>query len=328
MTDLREPLTDAALDIESIRIRPLSGHTGAEILGVDIAQPLSRSAQRCIADALDTWKVVFFRDQHLGHAEQISFTRQFGALTYAHPHDSSPPDGFPEIYTVSPERFAAQYGFTDEAARKRIRRRYSYTNEWHTDVTPAVNPPAASVLRADVVPEYGGDTTFTNLVAAYDDLSAPLRGFLDTLWAEHRYGAGVARRGIPFDQSFGGKQLVAHHPVVRVHPNTGERALFVSPTFTSKILGLSERESRALLEFLFEHIVRPKFTVRFSWAPGSVAFWDNRATAHLGPQDIDHLDVDRVLHRTTIIGEIPESVDGEQSKLIEGDVFEAIPIFD
>ncbi len=271
---------------------------------------------------------MFFRDQQLGHREQIAFARQFGDLTYAHPYDIDPPEGFPEIYTISPERFAEQYGFTGEAAKK-LRRRYSYTNEWHTDVTPAINPPAASVLRADVVPAFGGDTTFSNSNAAYEGLSEPFRAFLDGLQAEHRYGANLARKGFePRGGNITGKnQLVAHHPVVRVHPITGERGLYVTPGFTHHIVGLSHEESRQILDYLFAHIANPKYTVRFHWEPGSVAFWDNRITAHLGPQDIDHLDVQRVLHRVTLIGEIPVGPDGRESTLIEGEPFKSIPIF-
>jgi alpha-ketoglutarate-dependent taurine dioxygenase len=325
MTDLIDVST--AVETDVIQVKPLSGHTGAEISGIDISKQLTAVEQDAIQAALNKWKVVFFRDQHIGHAEQIAFTRQFGDLTYAHPHDDNPPEDFPEIYTVSPARFAAQYGFTDDASVAYIRKRYSYTNDWHTDVTPVVNPPAASVLRADVVPDFGGDTTFTNLVAAYEGLSAPFREFLDGLRAEHRYGAGLARKGNAIDPSIGGRKLISHHPVVRVHPLTGERGLFVSPGFTSRILGLSEEESREVLNFLFTHITKPTYTVRFRWAPGSVAFWDNRATSHLGPQDIDHLDVERVLHRTTIIGEIPVGVDGRESVSIEGDLFKAIPLF-
>ncbi len=325
MTDLIE--AKAAIDSSEIAVKPLSGHTGAEIFGIDISTPLTDVEQDVIQTALDRWKVVFFRNQSIDHAQQIAFTRQFGDLTYAHPHDDNPPEDFPEIYTVSPARFAAQYGYFDDDSVAFIRKRYSYTNDWHTDVTPVVNPPSASVLRAEVVPEFGGDTQFTNLVAAYEGLSTPFREFLDGLRAEHRYGAGVSRRGTAIDPSLGGRQLVSHHPVVRVHPHTGERALFVSPGFTSRILGLSEEESKGILELLFAHITKPTYTVRFRWAPGSVAFWDNRATAHVGPQDIDHLDVDRVLHRTTIIGEIPVGVDGRESTAIEGELFQAIPLF-
>lgn len=324
MTDLQQRPAPAG----EITVRPLSGHTGAEVLGVDISRPLDAATLDLITATLNRWKVVFFRDQTIGHAEQIAFARQFGELTYAHPYDTSPPDGHPEIYTVDPERFAAQYGIEGEAA-KRIRRRYSYTNDWHTDVTPAVNPPAASVLRADVVPEFGGDTTFTNLVAAYEGLSEPLQRFAETLWAEHRYGASLVRKGLAGSSAVTEKnRLVARHPVVRVHPVTGEKALFVNDGFTSRIVGIERDESRGLLDLFLEQATKPQYTVRFKWEPGSVAFWDNRVTSHLGPQDIDHLDVDRTLHRVTLIGEVPVGVDGRESQLIEGAPFQAAPIFD
>jgi taurine dioxygenase len=330
MTDLLPDQELAPLDSlaplhRAIEVHPLSGHTGAEISGIDISTPLNALERGVIDDALATWKVVVFRDQHIDHAQQIAFARQFGELTHAHPYDNDPPEGFPEIFTVSPERFAKQYGITGEAA-KQLRKRYSYTNDWHTDVTPAVNPPAASVLRADVVPEYGGDTTFTNLVAAYEGLSAPLRGLLDGLDAEHRYGASFARRGVPTTSVINDNPLIANHPVVRVHPTTGERGLFVNDGFTSKILGLHPDESAALLALLLEHVTRPAYTVRIRWAPGTVAFWDNRVTSHLGPQDIDHLDVERVLHRVTLIGEVPVGVDGRDSVLVAGQPFESLPI--
>ncbi len=326
MTDLLPDPTRSELD-PRVRVRPLSGHTGAEISGIDISTPLTEAEQAVVADALATWKVVFFRDQPIGHVEQIAFTRHFGELTYAHPYDDDPPEGFPEIYTVSPERFAKQYGF-DEQAAKKLRKRYSYSNDWHTDVTAAVNPPAASVLRADVVPEYGGDTSFTNLVAAYEGLSAPLQNFVDGLDAEHRYGASLARKepGSGVNAVTGKAPLVARHPVVRVHPVTKERGLFVNPGFTSKIVGVRPEESQKILELLFDHITKDTYTVRFHWEPGSVAFWDNRVTAHLGPQDIDHLDVDRVLHRVTLIGDVPVGVDGRESVLVEGAPFRTLPV--
>jgi alpha-ketoglutarate-dependent taurine dioxygenase len=242
MTDLAEtpvaPTSGTALS-GTATVHPLSGHTGAEIRGVDLSAPLPHEHHKAITQALHRWKVVFFREQHIGHAEQIAFAQQFGELTYAHPYDDDPPEGFPEIYTVDPERFAAQYGYTGEAAKK-LRRRYSYTNDWHTDVTAAVNPPAGSVLRAEVVPEFGGDTTFTNLVAAYEGLSEPVQRFVDGLRAEHRYGSGLARKG----GAAGGNgvternPLIAQHPVVRVHPDTGERGLFVNEGFTSRIVGV------------------------------------------------------------------------------------------
>jgi alpha-ketoglutarate-dependent taurine dioxygenase len=311
-----------------VAVHPIAGRIGAEISGVDISQPLDSSTVATIEDALDRWKVVFFRNQHLDHAAQIAFGRQFGELTYAHPHDDHPPEGHPEIYTVDPRRFERRFGI--ERKELEAQRRYSYTSGWHTDVTPAHNPPAGSILRADVVPSYGGDTTFTNLVAAYEGLSAPVRAFVDTLRAEHRYGANYSgqRRGrAGFSDRIEKNSLVSNHPVVRVHPRTGERALFVNPGFVDHILDVEPVESRWILDHLFAELTRPEYTVRFRWEPGSVAFWDNRATAHLGPQDLGHLDVERVLHRVTLIGEVPVGPDGRESELVEGVPFVSTPVF-
>jgi taurine dioxygenase len=196
-------------------------------------------------------------------------------------------------------------------------------------VTPAINPPAASILRAEVVPAYGGDTTFTNLIAAYEGLSEPVQAFIETLRAEHRYGADWQGLAAPAD--YGGKfkehSLVSHHPVVRVHPRTGEKALYVNPNFVDHILDVSPIESRWILGHLFNELIRPEYTVRFRWDRGSVAFWDNRATAHVAPHDLDHIDVERVLHRVTLIGEIPVGPDGRESELIEGVPFVETPVF-
>ena len=313
-----------------VEVRPAAGRIGAEIRGLDISQPLDGERVEAIRRALYTWKVVFFRNQTLDHSAQIRFARQFGDLTYAHPHDDTPPDGHPEIYTVDPRRFSQRFG--TNLAQEEEFRKYSYTSGWHTDVTPAVNPPAGSILRADVVPPYGGDTTFTNLVAAYQGLSAPVKAFVDSLRAEHRYGAnwsGLPRpRAGGYSERFDKNSLVAHHPVVRVHPHTGERALFVNPVFVERILDVSPIESRWILQHLFDELIRPEYTVRFRWEAGSVAFWDNRATAHLGPQDLGHLDVERVLHRVTLIGETPVGPDGRQSELIEGVPFVSTPVFE
>jgi alpha-ketoglutarate-dependent sulfate ester dioxygenase len=309
-----------------IRVNPVAGLIGAEIDGVDISRPLDDEAVEVIKQALDTWRVVFFRGQHLDHAAQIAFGRQFGELTYAHPHDDAPPESYPEIYTVDARRFQQQYGIDDEPKI----RKYSYTSGWHTDVTPAINPPAGSILRADIIPGYGGDTSFTNLVAAYEGLSEPVKRFVDTLRAEHRYGAnwsGLPRSRSGYSERIEQNALVSHHPVVRVHPRTGEKGLFVNPVFTDHILDVSPVESRLILGYLFDEITRPEYTVRFRWQPGSVAFWDNRATSHLGPQDLGHLNVERVLHRVTLIGEIPVGPDGRESDLIEGTKFVSKPVF-
>ncbi|MFZ3555112.1 TauD/TfdA dioxygenase family protein [Streptomyces sp. BH055] len=312
----------SSVTTSTLTVRPIAGHIGADITGIDLALPLSPEEVAQVREALLRWKVVFFRDQDLDHAAQIDFARRFGELTYAHPHDEAPPEGHPEIFTIDPKRYEQRY--KDGLQRQRAKRKYSYFGGWHTDVTPAVNPPAASILRAETVPEYGGDTTWTNTVAAYEGLSAPVRAFVDGLRAEHRYGGDEPPTGDSgYARRVNDNLLVAHHPVVRVHPETGERALFVSPGFVSHILDVTPRESRALLTLLYEQLTRPEYTVRFRWEPGSVAFWDNRATAHLAPNDLDHLDVERRLHRVTLIGDIPVGPDGRESELISGKPFTA-----
>ncbi len=305
-----------------ITVRPVAGHIGADITDVDLAQPLSESDLQTVREALHRHKVVFFRGQTLDHATQIAFARQFGELTYAHPHDDTPPEDHPEIFTIDPTRFEERYGANFLAEYRK--RQYSYFDGWHTDVTAAVNPPAGSILRAERVPEFGGDTTWTNLVAAYQGLSAPLRAFVDTLRAEHRYGGGRKVEGdSEYAKRINDNLLVAVHPVVRVHPETGERALFVNPGFTSHIVDVHPSESKRLLELLYAEITRPEYTVRFRWEPGHVAFWDNRATAHLAPRDLAHLDVERRLHRVTLIGDIPVGPDGRPSELLSGRPFTA-----
>ncbi|WP_327066336.1 TauD/TfdA family dioxygenase [Kitasatospora sp. NBC_01250] len=303
-------------------VRPVAGHIGADIDGVDLARPLPAEAVDTIKQALHRHKVVFFRGQHLDHAAQIAFARQFGELTYAHPHDDAPPQAHPEIFTVDPRRFEERYGknFRDEYRK----RQYSYVDGWHTDVTAAVNPPAGSILRAETVPEVGGDTHWTNLVAAYEGLSAPVRAFVDTLRAEHRYGGGRPVEGEgEYARRINDNLLVAVHPVVRVHPETGERALFVNPVFTSHIVDVTAVESRRILDLLHAEITRPEYTVRLRWEAGHVAFWDNRVTAHLAPRDLEHLDVERRLHRVTLIGDTPVGPDGRESELVAGRPFTA-----
>jgi alpha-ketoglutarate-dependent sulfate ester dioxygenase len=302
-------------------VKQIAGYIGAEISGIDISQPLRAAELEIIHKALYAHRVIFFRDQDLDHASQIAFGRQFGELTYAHPHDEAPPTGFPEIFTIDPRRYEDRYG--KDFAQQNRKRQYSYFSGWHTDVTAAVNPPAASILRAEVVPEIGGDTTWTNLVAAYNGLSAPLRSFVDGLRAEHRYGGSAKVDDGAYAKRVNDNLLVAEHPVVRVHPVTGEKGLFVNPGFTSHVAGVSPSESKAILDLLYAEITRPEYTVRFRWEPGSVAFWDNRATAHLAPRDLEHLDVQRTLHRVTIVGDTPVGPDGRESTLLAGRPFTA-----
>jgi taurine dioxygenase len=326
MVTTQQALTQQALAQQTpagtITVRRVAGHIGADISGVDLSEPLDERGIQQITDALHRYKVIFFRGQRLDHAAQIAFGRQFGELTYAHPHDDAPPEGHPEIFTVDPDRYNKRYG--EGYVKETKRRQYSYFTGWHTDVTAAVNPPAASILRAETVPEFGGDTSWTNLVSAYEGLSAPVKAFVDTLRAEHRYGGSEKPSGGgAYAQRVNDNLLVAIHPVVRVHPVTGERAVFVNPGFTSHIVDVTARESKAILDLLYSEITRPEYTVRLRWEPGTVAFWDNRATAHLAPRDIEHLDVKRTLHRITLIGDRPVGPDGRESELVSGRPFTA-----
>jgi len=295
-----------------IEVKQVAGFIGAEISGVDLNQPLEDGAIQEIRQALLQWKVIFFRGQNIDHAAQIAFTSRFGEVTYAHPHEDEPIAGFEQILPIDRSRYERRNGL----------QRSSYENRWHTDVTAVVNPPAGSILRAVNVPNFGGDTQWTNLVAAYEGLSAPVRELADKLKAEHRFNAGgFLPSNSKFVERITANPLVSIHPVVRVHPETGERALFVNPGFTSRILDVSRQESDLLLELFFNQITKPAYTTRFRWNNGDIAFWDNRATAHLAPQDLDHIEVERVLYRTTIKGDVPVGVDGFRSQVVEGEAF-------
>jgi alpha-ketoglutarate-dependent sulfate ester dioxygenase len=304
----------------SIKVRRLAGYIGAEISGVDISQPLGEDVVAQVRQALLANRVIFFRDQRLDHQSQIAFARQFGEVTHAHPHEDTPPEDAPEILTVDRSRYEKKYGVTYR--EQYAKRRTSYFSGWHTDVTAAVNPPAASILRAETVPEFGGDTQWTNLIAAYEGLSEPLQRLADGLIAQHRFLAGYTEgKENGFTKRISANLLISNHPVVRIHPETQERALYVNPGFTDHILGVSAVESRRLLDLFYEQIVRSEYTVRFHWEPGSVAFWDNRSTAHLAPTDLDHLNVERVMHRVTLVGDWPVGPTGFTSEIVEGKPF-------
>ncbi|WP_250536630.1 TauD/TfdA family dioxygenase [Caballeronia sp. AZ10_KS36] len=292
-----------------IEVRPLSAHIGAEISGVDLTRALQPAEVAAIRAALLKWRVVFFREQFLTHEQHVAFSAQFGELTVGHPVFGHV-EGHPELYSISKFRKATR--FEGQALLR------PWTG-WHTDVTAAVNPPFASILRGVTIPPYGGDTQWTNLVIAYEKLSATLRAFVDGLRGIHRFAPPQGASGTDaFAKAVNEHTLVSEHPLVRVHPETGERALYVSPGFLKSIVGLTPRESQALLELLWEHVTRPEFTIRFKWEPGSIAFWDNRTTAHLAPTDIFDLDFDRQLYRTTLVGDVPVGPDGKRSVAIEG----------
>jgi alpha-ketoglutarate-dependent taurine dioxygenase len=305
MTDTtRRDETALGLDV-----RPMAGHIGAEILGVDLSQPLDAATVAEIRSTLLRWKVVFFRDQDITQPQHIAFGRLFGEVTPAHP---TLPAAFPEF----PEILLLGRGNEFMKDGPRIESR------WHTDVTFVPNPPMASILRGIVIPPYGGDTQFANLAVAYEQLSPEVQRFIDGLHAVHHNVLPLARGEMPsgLANKFASSDLRAVHPVVRVHPETGEKVVFVNPNFTSHIVELSRQEGRHVLAMLYEHMTNPSFTVRFRWQPGSIAFWDNRATAHLVPTDVPS-EFERTMQRITVAGDVPVGVDGSSSYALAGETF-------
>lgn len=311
----QEPASGPAAEGSGITVRRVAGYIGAEIGGVDLASGLNPAEVAAVRAALLEHKVVFFRDQQLDPAQHLAFGRLFGEVTPAHPTLPSLP-GHPEVLQLSTEDYAAEYGGGTDGPL--------IENLWHTDVTFVHNPPLGSILRAVDVPAAGGDTGWTNLVAAHQALSEPVRRFVAGLRAVHRNHLPVeqgSHAGRELAARFGSTPYATVHPVVRVHPETGERALFVNPNFTSHVVGLSNRESRRLLDLLYEVIGDPRFTVRFHWEPGSVAFWDNRATAHLASFDLPPRGGRRVMQRITLAGDVPVGPDGTISETYQGGRF-------
>ena len=224
-------------DTDQIKITPLSVHTGAELSGVDLCRPLTTAQISQIRQALLQWRVIFFRDQELTHAQHVSLAKQFGKPTPAHVVFGSDSE-YPEIYPVVKHR-------TAQAGNVTVRRAWT---GWHTDITAAINPPSASILRSVVLPPYGGDTQWINMIKAFQALSPPMQEFLSSLRAVHQY----RRASSPEDKSayndlIDAKAMVSEHPLVTVHPETSERTLFVNAAYVDHIVGLTPRESELSL---------------------------------------------------------------------------------
>lgn len=276
-----------------LEVRPLSGHIGAEIFGTDLGGHLDHHTVEQIRAALLRWRVVFFRDQRISQDQHVAFGRLFGQVTPAHPTLPAAFPEHPEILLLD-----QQSDHREQAA--------AIQSLWHTDVTFLDAPPMASILRGVRVPDYGGDTQWVNTVIAYERLSTPIKVAIEGLHARHVNRVHLKRGEVSptLREQFQSQELSAIHPVVRVHPETGERALFVNPTFTDHIVELSRTESRHLLAMLYEHMSDAEFTVRFRWRPDSIAFWDNRATMHLAPTDVPE-GARRSMQRITLAGDVP-----------------------
>lgn len=282
----------------SLDVTRLSATIGGVVHGVDVSRPLEPETVAAVRQALVEHKVVFFPGQPVEPGRLVALGQAFGELTLAHPVMPGL-DGHPEVLEVDATRSRADPRYRDE-----------YENDtWHADVTFMPTPPLGSLLAAKVVPAAGGDTVFADQQAAYLGLSAPMRTLVDGLRAVHHGGSSFARflRTNPDGGVWDGRRFTelepVEHPVVRTHPESGRRGLFVNPTFTSHIVGVSRRESDALLRLLYEHATSPEYLVRHRWSAGDIAFWDNRSTLHYAVRDYG--EQHRLMHRVTIRGDRP-----------------------
>ncbi len=248
------------MNYETISVSPLSPHIGAEIGRIDLTKPLSNRQVEDVHNALIENQVIFFRDQPIDVPTLKAFGRLFGKL---HIHPMKGMEEHPEVRKLHAD-----------ANSKHVS-----GEEWHTDMSCAPVPPLGSILYLHTLPPIGGDTIFASMYAAYDALSPPMQKFLEGLTATHDGALAFGR----FDPN--GKYPIASHPVIVRHPVSGRKVIFVNRGFTARINELSPAESAALLAYLYQHVEKPDFQIRFRWQKHSIAFWDNRCTQHLAIWD-------------------------------------------
>jgi taurine dioxygenase len=273
-----------------LEVRKLTPALGAVVESFDLARDHDDASIAAVREALDENLVIFFERQTITPEQQRDFAAKFGSL-YVHPLYPGQA-GLPEIMVL-------EYDET----------RKGHNDVWHTDVTYIQTPPQASLLYSEIVPELGGDTLWSNNYLAYEALSEPLKELAGRLHAVHDFSKafkperfaqyGIADRAAKAYE----ENPPVRHPVVRTNPKTGRKALFVNENFTSHIADVSERESRAILDFLLQHTNQPEFQVRWTWKPGTVAFWDNRWTQHYALAD--YFPHHRRMRRATILGDRP-----------------------
>ncbi|MFK3797257.1 MULTISPECIES: taurine dioxygenase [unclassified Pseudomonas] len=275
----------------SLHITPLSSALGAQISGVDLSRDLTAKQRDAIEQALLKHQVLFFREQPITPQQQARFAAQFGDL-HTHPIYPNVPEQ-PEVMVLD----TAVTDVRDNAI-------------WHTDVTFLPTPALGAVLSAKQLPTYGGDTLWASGIAAFEALSAPLRALLDGLTATHDFTRsfplerfGTTAEDLARWEETRRKNPPLSHPVIRTHPVSGRKALFVNDGFTTRINELESAESEAILKLLFAHATRPEFTIRWRWQVNDVAMWDNRVTQHYAVDD--YRPQRRVMHRATILGDVP-----------------------
>lgn len=283
------------MEYQTIKVRPIAGALGAEISGVDLAAPLGNQTFTEIHQAFMQYQVVFFRDQNLTPEQHMAFSAKFGPLQVI-PFVKGM-DQYPEIIPVVKEA-------TEE-------RTYNFGGKWHSDLSFQERPPLGSALYALEVPAYGGDTMWVNMYTAYERLSPGLRRLLDGMTAIHSARRSYGPQGqfknddIQSMRIQNGEEALTEqeHPVVRTHPETGRKCLFINPVYTIRFKDMTEEESKPLLDFLQERSIAPENACRFRWTPNTLALWDNRCTQHLALNDYDGQR--REMRRTTITGDRP-----------------------
>jgi taurine dioxygenase len=290
-------------------VRKLTAHIGAEITGLRPDLDLDAETIAAVREALNEHKALVFRGVSLDDVGQQRFAGYFGPLTSAHPTVPAV-DGKPNVLPVDSED--------------------GRVNHWHTDVTFVLNPPQASTLRSIIVPPYGGETLIANTGAAYRDLPGPLQALADSLWAVHTndYDYAVPPESLNETERerraiFLSTKYETAHPVVRVHPLTGERNLFIGG-FAQRIVGLSKGESKDILRLLQHYVTRPENILRVSWEPGQLVLFDNRITQHYAIDNYD--DAPRRLNRVTVAGDVPTGIDGRPSYSVKGDASHYTPV--
>ncbi|KAA1250095.1 TauD/TfdA family dioxygenase [Mycobacterium simiae] len=286
---------------DAIAVKKLGSRIGAQVDGIRLGGDLDPATVAEIRAALLAHKVIFFRDQHhLDDQQQLAFAGLLGTPV-GHPAAMAALPNAPIITPINSE--------------------YGKANRWHTDVTFAANYPAASILRAITLPGYGGSTLWANTATAYAALPEALQCLVERLWALHTNRYDYTSTEVlttaqqAFHQSFQAPDFQTEHPVVRVHPETGERTLLAGG-FVRSLVGLDSHESIVLFELLQRRITLPENTIRWNWAPGDVAIWDNRATQHRAVDDYD--DQHRLMHRVTLMGDVPVDVHGQRSRVVSG----------
>lgn len=289
----------SAAEAAGPEITPMARTIGAEIGGVDLTAPLSKTQKDGIYQALLDWKVIFFRDQDLTPEQHLTFARNFGDLEI-HPFAPKHPD-HPEVLPI-----------------RHWREGPGFENIWHSDVTWRLEPSLGSVLRCIKGPELGGDTLFSDMYAAYEGLPDEVKELIEGKLARHDFPGfrfRMRQRGATEEQiaAFIEEYPNPEHPVVRTHPDTGRKALYVNAAFTQEIIGMEKAESDRLLTYLYAQAATPEYQCRFQWRDNSIAFWDNRACQHYAVSD--YWPEERHMQRVTIIGDKPfyreDSADAE-----------------